>query len=121
MADDDISKMDIGQLFSDNPLMESENKYFYEALKSMYSDEKTKTHIPPNEVKLLLQILFYRNMIKEYDKSGVKAINDMLNTYYKYMISKGRLGRKEFFNALIHRGEEPKRSFLDKLRGNNEL
>ena len=68
MADDDISKMDIGQLFSDNPLMESENKYFYEALKSMYSDEKTKTHIPPNEVKLLLQILFYRNMIKDYLK-----------------------------------------------------
>lgn len=117
----ELEDMDLDKLLSDNPLNESENKYFYEALKSMYSDEKTKTHIPAGEIKLLLIIQYYRDSIKEYDKDSVKAINNMLNTYYKYMISRSRLGRKEFFNALIHKETEKKPSFMDRLRGNNDL
>jgi len=117
----ELEDMKFDDLMSDNPLGESENKYFYEALKSMYSDEKTKTHIPAKEIKLILRILFFNDTIKEYDNKDFKAVNKMFTNYYKFMISRSRLGRKEFFDALIHKAQDTKTSLMDRLRNNREL
>lgn len=118
---ENLEDLSFSDLMGDNPLGESENKYFYEALKSMYSDLMTKTDIPQKEVKLLLRVIFYNDMIKPYDKDSTKAINKMLTTYYKYRISRSRLGRKEFFNALIHKVNDTKDSLMNKLRGQRDL
>lgn len=110
---DEQSLTDI--LDSDN---QSENEYFYKALANMYGkDMKTKTHIPKKEIKMLLKLNFYADSVKQYDKQSYKAIKDMLKLYYTYMISSNRMGRKEFFNALVNRIQEEKK----KIFGRSDL
>ncbi len=99
---------DINQLFeqdiNENRLIEAIEKFFE------YEDKniKTKTDIPKNEIKKIVKIYFYANLIRQYDKETAKIIDRMLHEYYQLRVSKDRLGREEFFKAISNYEEDTK-------------
>jgi hypothetical protein len=100
---DDISNLgmeapDIDELFKTN---NNQDAYF-NAIDNFFKDVKdidTKTDLSSKEVKLLLKLQFYSNIIKMFDTDNA-FIDKMLLNYYRLQLSTKRQSRKEFFNAI---------------------
>lgn len=100
---DDISNLgmeapDIDELFKTN---NNQDAYF-NAIDNFFKDVKdidTKTDLSSKEVKLLLKLQFYSNIIKMFDTDN-DFIDKMLLNYYRLQLSTKRQSRKEFFNAI---------------------
>ncbi|MEM3859409.1 MAG: hypothetical protein QW478_08375 [Candidatus Micrarchaeaceae archaeon] len=78
---------------------EEEKNEFLEAIKEFYDIEgniNTKTDIGADNIKMLLKLRQYANLVSLHDKKTAKAINDMLEEYKELRVSKDRMGRKEF-------------------------
>ena len=100
---DDISNLgmeapDIDELFKTN----SNQDAYFNAIDNFFKDVKdidTKTDLSSKEVKLLLKLQFYSNIIKMFDTDNA-FIDKMLLNYYRLQLSTKRQSRKEFFNAI---------------------
>ena len=100
---DDISNLgmeapDIDELFKTN----SNQDAYFNAIDNFFKDVKdidTKTDLSSKEIKLLLKLQFYSNIIKMFDTDN-DFIDKMLLNYYRLQLSTKRQSRKEFFNAI---------------------
>lgn len=100
---DDISNLgmeapDIDELFKTNTNQDA----YFNAIDNFFKDVKdidTKTDLSSKEVKLLLKLQFYSNIIKMFDTDNA-FIDKMLLNYYRLQLSTKRQSRKEFFNAI---------------------
>lgn len=98
ISDLGIDAPDIDQLFKTN----SNQDAYFNAIDNFFKDVKdidTKTELSIKEIKMLLRLNFYAEIIKMFDENN-NYIPNMLLQYYRLQLSAKRQSRKEFFNAI---------------------
>ncbi len=106
-------------VMEDEIISEDEESEFYKTLHDMFAGLPTITDINAKEVKLLVRLNLYGDVLKHFDTDNFKLssyVDTLLDTYYKLKISQKRLGRKELFSTLKQTvEEEPEKNGLSSL------
>lgn len=71
----------------DLPNAQNESEFF-KAISKMYDDISTITDIPEKEIKFVVRFINYTKMVHEYSPEAANQLLDMLQDYYKVIISK---------------------------------
>ena len=105
----------IPDIFSD--ISEMDNDPLFKALTEFFEDLSTKTDIPKNRIQLIIRLIFYANLIKQFDAETGNMLMESITDYYKLRISKDRIGRKEAFTTMqkIISQEEKKENILSRI------